>query len=799
MNMNIIIPLGGKGERFKSNGFSSPKPLIKIFDKEMIFYVLDNISIKPDDKIFIIYYNLDSSIFESAIKLKHPNVFFIELNQQTGGAAETIYIGLQQIINITNNKKTMLLDCDTFYTEDITSIFRSVNKNAVFYNKNTNKTPLFSYITIDNNSNIIKIAEKVKISDNANTGVYCFQDIHSLYNYSKKVVLENIKFNNECYTSCIIDEMIKDNNEFVGIELSPEFVFNLGTPHQLNEYINKSYCFLFDLDGTIVLTDDIYYKVWKIILAEYDIELTTEIFQKYIFGNTDTYVVNTFLFDKTISLDTLSKKKDDIFLTYLNSVNLIEGSYSFLKDIKKYGHKLALVTNCNRIVAESIVNYFNLDGTFDCIIIGNECDNPKPYPDPYAKAIEYFNTTSNNVIIFEDSKSGLLSANSVNPKCIVGIETNYSNEELIQYNANLSIKNFVDVDFNTFIEYNNINTESLKSMIIESLFDINIKDVYILSNKLKGGFIADVLQVKIITESNETINCVLKMENTNETFLSTMSNALDLHNREYYFYDTIFKYIPIKHPQPYGLIKDNNFKTIGVLLEDLNTDDFKLNLDLNKENIDVSFKIIDSLSLIHSKFWGKPIHKHFTQLKKNNDSMFCPTWKKFILERWDIFKSKWNVILTKQQLDIGEHIVTNFSAIQLQLSDKNLTFCHGDVKSANIFYKKNNDSYIPYFIDWQYIVHGKGVQDLVFFMIESFDTKKMKLYKTIFKEYYYLKIIDNGVLNYSKEEYEIDFINASYYFPFFVAIWFGTMNDDELIDKHFPIQYIKKLFTFYIC
>ena len=35
--MNIIIPLGGKGERFK-NEYRLPKPLIKIFDKEMIFY-----------------------------------------------------------------------------------------------------------------------------------------------------------------------------------------------------------------------------------------------------------------------------------------------------------------------------------------------------------------------------------------------------------------------------------------------------------------------------------------------------------------------------------------------------------------------------------------------------------------------------------------------------------------------------------------------------------------------------------------------------------------------------------------
>jgi NDP-sugar pyrophosphorylase family protein len=35
--MNIIIPLGGKGDRFKKASYNLPKPLIKIFDKEMIF------------------------------------------------------------------------------------------------------------------------------------------------------------------------------------------------------------------------------------------------------------------------------------------------------------------------------------------------------------------------------------------------------------------------------------------------------------------------------------------------------------------------------------------------------------------------------------------------------------------------------------------------------------------------------------------------------------------------------------------------------------------------------------------
>ena len=185
-------------------------------------------------------------------------------------------------------------------------------------------------------------------------------------------------------------------------------------------------------------------------------------------------------------------------------------------------------------------------------------------------------------------------------------------------------------------------------------------------------------------------------------------------------------------------------------------------------------------------------------MKKHNHPTFFPKWNDFIQSKWGQFKQKWTYLLSPQQLTIGEYIVSNFSDIQSKLSDTNLTLCHGDIKSANIFYKiLDNNSYCPYFIDWQYIANGKGVQDLVFFMIESFDTTKSKKYYTIFKEYYYIKLIENGITNYTRIEYDADFINASYYFPFFVAIWFGTIQEDELIDKNFPLFFIQKLFYFY--
>ena len=81
-------------------------------------------------------------------------------------------------------------------------------------------------------------------------------------------------------------------------------------------------------------------------------------------------------------------------------------------------------------------------------------------------------------------------------------------------------------------------------------------------------------------------------------------------------------------------------------------------------------------------------------------------------------------------------------------------------------------------------------------MIESFEIEKINIYKPIFKDYYYAKLIEYGVNDYTLEDYDKDFQNASYYFPFFVAIWFGTVNDDELIDKNFPFFFVNKYFNF---
>jgi len=797
--MNIIIPLGGKGERFSKNGYKEPKPLVKIFEKYMIEYVLDNLKISSEDKVFIIYNkNLDFFNFSNIISKKYPYIYLIPLEQDTRGAVETLYLGINYLFSnlfsnlLNDSKKCLLLDCDTFYTYDLLDIFRNSEENIVFFTKNYEKDPIYSYITLSDNLNITKIKEKEKISDNANTGCYAFTDIHILSKYCKYVLENGILVNNEPYTSCVISEMLRDGIIFNGHEINDKFMFSLGTPTAVSNYIHNTYGFLFDLDGTLVITDEIYYDVWYKILLKYNIILDREIFLKFIQGNNDKYVLNSLLINCNLSLLELSTLKDKLFLENINKIKIIDGVLELLKKIKMNGHKVCIVTNCNTNVASAIVNYTGI--SVDFIISSNDCINGKPHNEPYDNAIKRYNISNKKCFIFEDSKTGIISGKSVYPKLLIGMETIYNNEELLKIGVNLTIKNYNSFDFEQLINYDNKLENNFVKILKENSVIDNINNIVISNNKLKGGFIADVIKFKITTENNNKYYQILKYENEHQNDLSNMAKQIELYNREYYFYTNISNQVNdiINIPKFYNLIKNNDNKTIGIVLEDLNERNFKLNLNLNLENIDVTLKIIDRMAKMHAHFWNKNLKIEFPELKKSTESLFCPFYTEFINSRYSLFKLRWFNVINEYQQEKCEEIFNSFSEIQSRFSSgNNLTFIHGDIKSPNIFYDNDNE---PYFIDWQHCAIGKGVQDLIFFIIESFDIMSLELIFNLTKNYYYKKLLEYGITNYTFKEYEDDIYDAICYIPFFTSVWFGTIPQDQLIDKNFPYFLITKMF-----
>jgi len=254
--MNIIIPIGGVGQRFKDEGYNLPKPLINVLGKPMIYRVISNLEIDCNkDKIHIVYHNhLKEFNFETLIKFwfPHINVSFTSLDYLTKGAAETVLKALDTFTSEELKENILLLDCDTFYSENIIKYYKqSNNKNVIFYFKDFNLKPIFSYIKLNNNK-VLEIKEKIKISDNANTGAYGFETGTEL----KKYCSEILSLDKELYISYVYDKMLKDDKDIYGYEIKNFHC--VGTPLQLKFYCNKNkqhtndLRICFDLDNTLV-------------------------------------------------------------------------------------------------------------------------------------------------------------------------------------------------------------------------------------------------------------------------------------------------------------------------------------------------------------------------------------------------------------------------------------------------------------------------------------------------------------------------------------------------------------------
>lgn len=780
--INIVIPLGGKGERFLNSGFGVPKSLIPIYGKPMIFHVIDNLVLHPNDNLIIIYNNaLDAHDFASLVLSKYTTARLIRLSKQTSGASETVHEGLFKCKNL--YKKTLLLDCDTIYTSDVVSSFRQASFSTVFFTvKPSTDLPLFSYISLDSENKILDIAEKVKISNNANTGAYGFVNTEQLLGFCQT---NTLTFNNEPYTSCVIKTMISDGIPFCGHLLESDKVFSVGTPNELAKFLDTTHAYLFDLDGTLVITDEIYFEVWHHILKLYGGDLTNELFTKYIQGNSDKYVLQMLLPSVVFKDGELSTLKDSLFLQNIHKIKPVVGAVDYLRKIKLAGNPICIVTNCNRAVADAIVSHIGIAELVEFIVSSESCTNHKPSPDPYHLALNKLGVDRSRAFIFEDSKTGILSARSVQPKYLVGICTNYDYDELIAYGVDIPIK-----DFSENISHKLLNSTAMFEDQLKRFIARDYSDVEIDSKKLKGGFIADVLQLRV-----NGLDCVLKLESRGVNSLSQMATQLQLYDREYYFYDTVSKYMKnIRIPRFIGLVKDDNFRTIGMILENLFTSGKLVpNLNLNTVGIDTSLKIIDKMACLHAQFWNKSLDVGFPLLKSAKHSCFAPFCNNYIAEKWPIFVNKWSKVLAHDQIMVGERVKNAFAEIQLRMTTSNTTFVHGDIKSPNIFYDVEN-GYEPIFLDWQHCAIGKGAQDLAFFIIESFDFDNIENVLPLFKSYYYCKLGEYGVKNYTRPDFEKDMYDAFCYVPFFTAVWFGSMSEDELIDKNFPFFFIQKLF-----
>lgn len=175
---------------------------------------------------------------------------------------------------------------------------------------------------------------------------------------------------------------------------------------------------LFDNDGVLVETEELYFKASKRALKEFfDVDVSFEHYMKLMTDGNGVWLAAPNATQDEIVI--ARNKRDEYYQEFLKSENLaIDGVLEILEKLSKK-YKMGIVTTSRRVDFELIHANSGITNFMEFVLCVEDYKRAKPYPDPYLKGLKLFNAKKEETVIVEDSQRGLISANKANIDCII--------------------------------------------------------------------------------------------------------------------------------------------------------------------------------------------------------------------------------------------------------------------------------------------------------------------------------------------------------------------------------------------
>jgi HAD superfamily hydrolase (TIGR01509 family) len=181
---------------------------------------------------------------------------------------------------------------------------------------------------------------------------------------------------------------------------------------------------LFDFDGTLVVTEVLARKVIAAYFEERSLTVPSD-FPDLIIGRTWRAAIETMgerarnIGLELGPLDALVSEFQRRYQeSFLKGVPLVPGFLEVLPKIKEKARFIGIVTGSDRHEVLSILKAHQLEKEFGRIWAAGEYEFSKPHPAPYLKALADLGVSPEEVLVFEDSKAGMESANQAGLKWV---------------------------------------------------------------------------------------------------------------------------------------------------------------------------------------------------------------------------------------------------------------------------------------------------------------------------------------------------------------------------------------------
>lgn len=235
--VKVVIPMAGEGSRFARAGYIDPKPMIRVFGKPMIQWVVENMNLVDSYFIFLCRkQHLDEYKLSSYLKSLRQNSSIVTVDQLTEGAACTILLAEDYL---TDNDELIIANSDQHIdasVADFVEKMRYLNADAGIITFEASESK-WSYADADENGLVRRVAEKEAISSHATVGIYYYKRAWEFVKYANSMIAKNIRTNNEFYVCPVFNEYIEAGKSVYIHQIDRDAMHGLGTPEDLDEFM----------------------------------------------------------------------------------------------------------------------------------------------------------------------------------------------------------------------------------------------------------------------------------------------------------------------------------------------------------------------------------------------------------------------------------------------------------------------------------------------------------------------------------------------------------------------------------
>jgi len=201
---------------------------------------------------------------------------------------------------------------------------------------------------------------------------------------------------------------------------------------------------LFDLDGTMVDTDQLHIAAWNTVLARDGRQIGAAFYRASIMGfAADAVTAALFPDHSAVQRAAMADAKELAFRSQVGDLVPTAGLPTVLEWASALSLPMAVVTNAPRDNALLLLRGLGWATRFPVLVIGEELARGKPDPLPYLTAMQHLGVDARHALAFEDSLSGVRAAVAAGVETI-GLTTALSRDALRDVGATDVVQDFTD-------------------------------------------------------------------------------------------------------------------------------------------------------------------------------------------------------------------------------------------------------------------------------------------------------------------------------------------------------------------